>query len=157
MFQQLWASPFLLDAATEHLMEANLRKLTMFIELGSSTTQIAYVRGKMFEHFIHRMLGMQTTSGKTRRLGNTSQTSSLTLPQQRVQFFGSIDDIEWDAYNIPFNTNFPGIDAIMPKEGKMFQNDAAKVPWRLGTNSRGIKKKKSFRTEPTKNPTLLHR
>jgi hypothetical protein len=72
------------------------------------------------------------------------------LPQQRIHFFRTIDDIAWGAYNIPFNTNFPGIDAIMPKEGEMFQMTLQKYHGVSAAILEELKQRKVFGPNPRK-------
>jgi hypothetical protein len=51
-----WASTFILDTATSLIFELSLKKLKLYIDIGSGVPMIQDVRGKLFEHSTHRLM-----------------------------------------------------------------------------------------------------
>ena len=121
----MWASTFILDTAANLIFELKLEEIKLFIDVGTAVPMISDVRGKLFEHFTHRLMSKQATSRKFRRLSTDQILSSdpplLSLPIQTAHYFRNVDEIDPFSYNIPMSPKIPGIDSLIPAQGLLFQ------------------------------------
>jgi hypothetical protein len=75
----MWASTFMLDTAANLIFELKFEEIKLFIDVGTAVPMISDVGGKLFEHFTHRLMSKQATSGEFRRLSHDQSRSSDSL------------------------------------------------------------------------------
>ena len=83
------------------------------------------LRGGVFENMVHRYVCSKATSWRIKCLDSeknrTKSDEFFQLPAMAKHHFTNVDKIDPHAYNIPLDSTFAGVDAILPYKRVLFQ------------------------------------
>jgi hypothetical protein len=119
-----FATDFIEGKVVEDLLSKELDALRRFLDTGTSIPGIQSLRGRVMENFVHRDVCLRPIRFRTRSLEDSRKDDNdkfFVLPPQSSHHFKSLKDIKPEAYNIPLNPIFAGVDAILPSQGLLFQ------------------------------------
>jgi hypothetical protein len=113
----IMGSTFITELALERFIKEEEATLKRFLTSAKHTPLLASLRGNLFEAYAHRILSAGGIFEYCSLDDKTRITCHLNVPKRETERYYEIKSCKSEKYYIPWNPNYPCIDAFAPKIG----------------------------------------